>query len=148
MTLAKPPSNHTGSLPTAEAVDRHPLALDSSSDSNVDNRFNYKLNDRLPHLASQVTDTALTLWTRYRPGLTDKSQAVWQLLRSTQPVQLLLAAALAVLAIALITLITAFNGLIILSLKLTALMLATVAVGQWVVRGANWANKKLSTPEG
>ncbi|ESA32541.1 hypothetical protein N836_24810 [Leptolyngbya sp. Heron Island J] len=101
------------------------------------------LEQRVNHLATQTMDQALTLWTQYQPVATDKTQAIWQLLRNTQPVHLLLAAALAVLSIGLVTLVNTFGGLIILLLKLTALGLSAIAVGQWVVRGFNWADEKL-----
>ncbi|MBT9317265.1 hypothetical protein [Leptothoe spongobia] len=129
MTLAKPTSTHTTSLdlPTADTIDQHRIALES----------------RLNNLATQATDSALNLWSEYQPVTNGKTQAVWQLLRSTQPVQLLLTAALAVLAIALVTLVTTFNGLIILFLKLATLVLAAVAVWQWIARGLHWADEQL-----
>lgn len=129
MTLAKPTSTKPGSfdIPTADTVVQPPMALEN----------------RLTHLATHATDSATKVWSHYQPVTTVKTQAIWQLLRSTQPVQLLLAAALAVLAIALVTLIAVFSGMIILCLKMAALVLAAVAVGQWVVRGVNWADDKL-----
>lgn len=134
MTIAKSPtSTETATIATADAVNEHRIALES----------------KLSNLASYATHGALRLWHQYRPVTNDKTQAVWQLLRTTQPVHLLLAAALAVLAIALITLVTVFNGLIILLLKIAALGLAAVAVGQWVVRGFDWADGQLpSTLDG
>ncbi|MEM1254543.1 MAG: hypothetical protein AAGI69_19085 [Cyanobacteria bacterium P01_H01_bin.21] len=125
MTLAKPTSGPM-SLGVATATDQR-IALES----------------RLKNLATQVLNVALQLRAQYQPTVASKTQSVWQLLRHTQPVQLLLAAALAVLTIALVTLITTFSGLIIFGLKLTALVLAAVAVGQWVVRGFSWADEKL-----
>lgn len=131
MTLAKPTSTDATNfnVVAADAVDEHRIALEN----------------RLSNLATQATNSALNLWTEYRPVTNGKSQAVWQLLRTTQPVQLLLAAALAVLAIALVTLVSVFNGLIILSLKMMALVLAAVAVWQWIARGLVWADEKLPT---
>ena len=120
MTLAKSASGSVSlDVSTADAAEQQPLALER----------------RLSNLATQTMDNAMHLWARYQPVTTDKTQAVWQLLRHTQPVQLLLTAALAVLAIALVTLVTTFNGLIILFLKMTALVLAAVAVWQWIARG-------------
>lgn len=127
MTLAKPASNSSLDIPTTDTPNQHRIALEN----------------KLGELSTQATDNALHLWAQYQPAAMDKTQAVWQLLRNTQPVQLLLTAALAVLAVALVTLISTFNGLIILFLKLTALVLAAVAVGQWIVRGLGWADKKL-----
>jgi Flp pilus assembly protein TadB len=129
MTLAKSTSTNTTNLDiaTADATKQYRIALES----------------KLSNLATQVTSSTLTLWSQYRPVTAGKTQAVWQLLRSTQPVQLLLAAALAVLAIALITLVTTFNGLIILLLEMAALVLATVAVWQWIARGLSWADEQL-----
>ncbi|MEL6231530.1 MAG: hypothetical protein AAFR24_16610 [Cyanobacteria bacterium J06627_3] len=131
MTLAKPTSTNTGSfdIPATNVLDQRRIVL----------------GQRLNNLATQAINSALNLWGQYQPVTTDKTQAVWQLLRSTQPVQLLLTAALAVLAIALVTLISTFNGLIILTLKLATLVLAAVAVWQWIVRGLNWADEKLPT---
>ncbi|MEM9485632.1 MAG: hypothetical protein AAGA83_18300 [Cyanobacteria bacterium P01_F01_bin.116] len=132
MTLAKPTSTDSQRFGISTAsVDQPRIALET----------------RLTNLATQAMDGALHLWSHYQPVTTVKTQAVWQLLRSTQPVQLLLAAALAVLAIALVTLIAVFNGLIILLLKLAALGLATVAVGQWIIRGFSWADDKLPSVE-
>lgn len=109
------------------------------------------LKHRLGNLATQTVDktmdNTLVLWAKCQPAATDKTQAVWQLLRNTQPVQLLLTAAIAVLAIGLVTLMTTFGGLIILFLKLAALGLSAVAVGQWVVRGLSWANEKLPSAQ-
>lgn len=129
MTLAKPTSTNATdfSVATSEVVDQHRLALES----------------RLGNLATQATNGVLGVWAEYRPVATDKTQAFWRLLRSTQPVQLLLSAALAVLAIALVTLVTTFNGLIILFLKMAALVLAAVAIWQWVARGFHWADQQL-----
>ena len=127
MTLAKPTDTNSFGLSTAEAVEKRRVALET----------------RLTNLATQTVDSVLNLWSHYQPVTTGKTQAVWQLLRNTQPVQLLLAAAVAVLAIALVTLVTVFNGLLILGLKMVALVLATVAVGQWIVRGLTWADQKL-----
>lgn len=127
MTLAKPTSPNTPRLSTSDALDQRRIVL----------------GQRLNNLATQAINSALNLWGQYQPVTTDKTQAVWQLLRSTQPIQLLLTAALAVLAIALVTLISTFNGLIILALKLATLVLAAVAVWQWIVRGLNWADEKL-----
>lgn len=130
MTLAKSASTHhisLGTPPTADA-DNQPLMT---------------LDPRLSNLSAQATDKALHLWSQYQPVATDKTQATWQLLRKTQPVQLLLAAALAVLSIALVTLVSAFGGLLVLLLKMTALTLAAVAVGQWVFRGLIWADGQL-----
>lgn len=133
MTLAKSASTHHISLgtPTTDADDQKLITLDP----------------RLSKLSTQATDKALRLWSQYQPVATDKTQATWQLLRKTQPVQLLLAAALAVLAIALVMLVTAFGGLLVLLLKLTALTLAAVAVGQWVSRGLTWADDQLPDVE-
>lgn len=128
MTLAKPTSSPASlDISVADATEQHRLALES----------------RLSNLATQTVDSALNLWVQYQPLVLEKTQAVWQLLRNTQPIQLLLAAALAVLTIALITLITTFNGLIIFGLKITALIFSIVAVGQWVMRGLSWADEKL-----
>lgn len=133
MTLAKSASTHRISLgaPAADTDDQQHLTLDP----------------RLSNLSAQATDQALQLWSQYQPVATDKTQATWQLLRKTQPVQLLLAAALAVLSIALVTLVTAFGGVLVLLLKMTALTLATVAVGQWVSRGLTWADDQLPAVE-
>ena len=122
MTLAKPGNNFDLSTAT---------------------QYRTILKNKLGPLATRTMDGTLGLWRRYQPITYEKLLAVWQLLRHTQPVQLLLSAALAILAIALVTLVNTFNGVIILGLKMTALTLATVAVGQWVVRGLNWANQKL-----
>ena len=135
MTLAKPTDTNSFDsfgISTTETVQQPPFALDT----------------RLVDLATQVSNSVLSLWAQWQPTTTHKTHAVWQLLRHTQPVQLLLTAALAVLAIALITLITTFNGLLILFLKLAALTLATVAVGQWIVRGLHWADEKLPATDG
>lgn len=128
MTLAKPTSTRTTSLDIpVDSTEQHRIAL----------------TNKLSNLATQATSTALDLWAQYQPVTTDKTQAVWQLLRRTQPVQLLLTAALAVLAIALVTLVSTFNTLIVLVLKLAALLLAAVAVWQWIARGLSWADNKL-----
>lgn len=131
MTLAKPtPTDATSfGISTSDTVEPHSIDLEN----------------RLTNLTTQATDNVLKLWSHYRPMTTGKTQAVWHLLRSTDPVQLLLAAAVAVLAIALVTLVAVFNGLLILLLKLAALGLAAIAVGQWVVRGVNWADDRLPT---
>lgn len=131
MTLAKPTSTDAANfnVVAADAVDEHRIALEN----------------RLSNLATQVTNGALNLWAEYRPVTNGKTQAVWQLLHTTQPVQLLLAAALAVLAIALVTLVSTFNALIIVCLKMAALVLAAVAVWQWIARGLVWADEKLPT---
>ncbi|MDV3349143.1 hypothetical protein D0962_05135 [Leptolyngbyaceae cyanobacterium CCMR0082] len=128
MTLAKPTSSPASfDISVADATEQPRIALES----------------KLSNLATQATDSTLNLWVQYQPLVLEKTQAVWQLLRNTQPIQLLLAAALAVLTIALVTLTTTFSGLIIFGLKITALVLSTVAVGQWVVRGLSWADEKL-----
>ena len=129
MTLAKSTPNNTTSFGI------------SSPDEIAQRRT--ILEKKLSNLATQATNNALSLWAQYQPVTADKTQAVWQLLRRTQPVQLLLSAALAVLAIALVTLITAFNGVIVLFLKLAALVLAAVAVWQWIARGLSWADDRL-----
>ena len=85
MTLAKPVSNGDINLSTADVPNQQRIALEN----------------KLGELSTQATDSALHLWARYQPATKDKTQAVWQLLRNTQPIQLLLTAALAVLAIAL-----------------------------------------------
>ncbi|MEM7064941.1 MAG: hypothetical protein AAF572_17500 [Cyanobacteria bacterium P01_B01_bin.77] len=133
MTLAKSASTHHISLGT-------PVA-------NADEQKLITLDPRLINLSTQATDKALHLWSKFQPVATDKTQATWQLLRKTQPVQLLLAAALAVLSIALVTLVTTFGGVLVLLLKMTALTLAAVAVGQWVSRGLTWADDQLLNVE-
>ncbi|MEA5466232.1 hypothetical protein [Leptothoe sp. PORK10 BA2] len=137
MTLAKPTSTNTPGFElstTSDGVEQSPMALKT----------------QLGNLATQATHRTLNLWAdlwaAYRPVTRDKTQAVWLLLQSTQPVHLLLTAALAVLAIALVTLVATFNGLIVLFLKMAALVLAAVAVGQWVSRGLSWADEKLPSP--
>ena len=129
MTLAKSTSNDAASFGI------------SSPDAIAQRRT--ILEKKISNLATQATNNALSLWAQYQPVTADKAQAVWQLLRRTQPVQLLLSAALAVLAIALVTLVTTFSGVIVLFLKLAALVLAAVAVWQWIARGLSWADEKL-----
>lgn len=130
----------------AKSVSTHPTSL-STPTADTDTQQRLTLDPRLSQLSAQATDKALHLWSQYQPVATDKTQATWQLLRKTQPVQLLLAAALAVLSIALVSLVTAFSGLIVLLLKMTALTLAAVAVGQWVSRGLTWADEQLPDVE-
>ena len=111
-------------------------------DSNASDQQRITLH-RVHRLANQSIDYMLNLWNSYQPVITDKAQATWRLLHNTQPVQLLLVAALAVLSIALVNLVTTFSGLIILLLKVAALTLAAVAVGQWLSLGLSWADGKL-----
>ncbi len=133
MTLAKSAVSSTASLGIS--------ATDTAEQNAI--TLEHKLSNLATQTMDKTMDNALTLWAKCQPVATDKTQAIWQLLRYTQPVQLLLTAALAVLAIGLVTLVTTFGGLIILSLKLAALGLSAVAVGQWVVRGLSWADEKL-----
>ncbi len=147
MTLAKPSTTNTAhfDLSPSDGVDPHPMALDAGLGTGG-------LDAKLGDLVTQATHGAINrwsdLWSEYRPVTTDKTQAVWQLLQSTQPVQLLLTAALAVLAIALVTLVATFSGMIVLGLKMAALVLAAVAVGQWIARGLSWADQKLPSGTG
>ena len=132
MTLAKSASsNATIGTSVTDAAEQNAIALE------------HKLSNLAAQTMDKTVNNAFTLWAQWKPVATDKTQAIWQLLRNTQPVQLLLAAALAVLTIGLVTLVTTFGGLIILFLKLAALGLSAVAVGQWVVRGFNWVDEKL-----
>lgn len=133
MTLAKSTSTET-------------LSINARNDANATDQQRITL-DKLRYFANQSMDYTLSLWSNYEPLILDKTQATWQLLRHTQPVQLLLAAALAVLSIALVLLVNTFSGLIILFLKVAALTLAAIAVGQWISLGVRWADDKLPSVE-